>query len=162
MKQYGILEYFKEAVRSCDDVSMANYPHLFLNVSAAPKKVNLFSKLSKKLVRDIMTFVVRLHYANYLNQHLYKIDSKFDFKTYPQLKLVFSEMENELDLKARSIARKDKSALPVVGESDGAASHAASENFETSDRLGSVVNNVCNALRDFEKYFRDTKFGRDT
>jgi hypothetical protein len=98
-----------------------------------------------------MTFVVRLHYANYLMCHLYGAESEFDFRTYPVLRLVFDEIESEMDGLSRRL-RKSSQSASIQLEDDG----ADSDGKEKNDRLSTVVNNTCTALREFEKYVRDT------
>jgi hypothetical protein len=96
-----MLEHFKQAASSCENIGSGKFPLLFENASDVsldkkPKRSNLLGQTNKKIVRDMMTFVVRLHYANYLNRRLYKVKAKFNFKTYPTLRTVFTEMELEL------------------------------------------------------------------
>jgi hypothetical protein len=132
---------------------MKNFPLLFLNsspASARNKKANLYNKLKKKLHNQIMTFVVRLHYANYPMVHLFKVESSFDFRTYPLLSYVLEALENEMDGLSRRI-RRSVAKAPKPVEEDG----DASDGKKMNDRLSTVVNNACAALREFEKYVRD-------
>jgi hypothetical protein len=104
----------------------------------------------------MMTFVVRLHYANYLNRRLYKVKAKFNFKTYPTLRTVFTEMELELkDLEKKRLA-KLSSAAPFAAQPVPENAVVLDDEAKNGDGLSTVVSNVCTALRQFEKYVRDS------
>jgi hypothetical protein len=164
LKEYAMLEHFKQAVSSCESLGSDKHPLLFENVTDVSsdkklKRSNLLGQSNKKIVRDMMTFVVRLHYANYLNRRLYKVKSKFNFKTYPSLRLVFNEMEYELgDLEKRRVKKIAKLAPAAALQAQPVAENAFALEDEqgNNEGLSTVVGNVCTALRQFEKYVRDS------
>jgi hypothetical protein len=121
--------------------------------TAKNKKQDLFNNLNKIFSNQIMTFVVRLHYADYLMHHLYGAKSKFDFKTYPVLPRVFDEIESEMEAAwGKRIVRSSKSAST---EFNNAAASSPGGQETVADRLSTVVDNTCTALREFEKFVRD-------
>jgi hypothetical protein len=132
--------------------------------TAKNKKQDLFNNLNKIFCNQIMTFVVRLHYADYLMHHLYGAKSKFDFKTYPVLPRVFDEIESEMEAAwGRRIVSSSKSASTefnnAAASSPGGQEMAASSpggQVMVADRLSTVVDNLSTALREFEKFVRDS------
>jgi len=94
-KKYNIVNHVKNILRECNDVTATMFPLLYSNTLAGTPRVKL-TQLLKKSHKMIMCFVVRLHYAVHVMNELYGEGMKFDFKTFPELELVFRELKTEL------------------------------------------------------------------
>jgi hypothetical protein len=119
------------------------------------------NKCTKVYFRQLMIFVVRLHYSHYLMCELYDDKSKFDFDTFPQLPLVFDEIELALRSPPASALRPVDDTGSRVEAADSMSrlvdetspSKVEADRMETNvtaARLTAVVNNVCTALQEFE------------
>ena len=96
-----MFEFVQEVLRDCPDLTSTYFPHLFENTKpdlSATSKESL-QMCSKKSERNIMIFIVRLHYAVSIcnafrleNDPKYKA-IKFDFHTFPILEDLFKELE---------------------------------------------------------------------
>ena len=96
-----MFEFIQEVLRDCPDLTSTHFPHLFENTKpdlSATLKESL-QMCSKKSERNIMIFIVRLHYAVSIcnafrleNDPKYKA-IKFDFHTFPILEDLFKELE---------------------------------------------------------------------
>lgn len=157
VKKYSIQEFFKAAVLFCKDVDSTKYPRLFISSHDATtknKKQDLFNQLNKIHSNQMMTFVVRLHYAHHLMNQLYGAKSKFDFKTYPILIRVFDAIEREMNVAWRRINKSSKDSSTELTDVV-AASPGGEETVD--DELSTVVNNMVMALQNFEKFVRSMK-----
>ncbi len=143
-KKYNIVTHVKDILRDCSDVKSTNFPLLYSNTRPGPPKVKL-TQLLKKSHKTIMCFVVRLHYAVHVMNELYGDEMKLDFETFPELEVVFRELEMELKTYHNTSDTKPirRIALPGI--------HASDELIgETCVRIKTVANRLSNIVQELD------------
>jgi hypothetical protein len=95
---YKVQDHFRAVLRECADVTQNNYPHHYANKIEGGKKGKNVSKITLKWQREIMLFLVRLHYSVHVYNTAYIQEKdaekvQFDFETFPKLKRCLDQLE---------------------------------------------------------------------
>jgi hypothetical protein len=115
LKAYDVHKHALVALEDCVNVTESDFPHLYRNTQpglSALSKQNIRMCL-KKSERNILIFLVRLHYAVAVC-NAFRLASarkdlplfKFDFDTFPELKSVLVELEFDRERAVKSNYRK--------------------------------------------------------
>jgi hypothetical protein len=133
VKAYDVHKHVVAALEECVNVTNSEFPNLYSNTQpglSASSKQSIRMCL-KKSERNILIFVVRLHYAVSIcnafrsaseRKDLPKIS--FDFETFPELKLVLIELEFDRECavkctnRKKTVRIKNESDLVNLGEHD--------------------------------------------
>jgi len=95
-------DHFRKCIRDCDDITSDSFPLLAKNkYKSSEKKGKNVSKLTNMSQRKIIIFIVRLHYAMNIMNHVpaEPENLEFNFKTFPEMKKCFEELERDLEEK---------------------------------------------------------------
>lgn len=126
MKAYDVHKHALVALQDCVNVTKSEFPHLYRNTQpglSASSKQNIRMCL-KKSERNILIFLVRLHYAVAVC-NAFRLASarkdlpvfKFDFDTFPELKTVLTELEFDRECAVRTSINRKKT-MRIKYESD--------------------------------------------
>jgi hypothetical protein len=113
---YELFQFVQAALIDCPDLTNTRFPHLFKNTKpglSATSKESL-EMCTKKSERNIMIFIVRLHYALSI-YNAFRLENnskfnplKFDFRTFPQLENVLTELEYDRNVAVNKTGKKKR------------------------------------------------------
>ena len=103
------MDHFWVAIRKCPDVTQNAFPFLYRNRKERNTGKATLRNLVSHPQKQIMLFVVRLHYATAIMAAMQKDNGAFNFKTFPLLKDVFMQLEYDLHNKSVGKDRLDRS-----------------------------------------------------
>jgi hypothetical protein len=125
LKAYDVYKHAVVALEECENVTKINFPHLYRNTQpglSSSSKENIRMCL-KKSERNILIFVVRLHYAvavcnafRVASERKDLVPLKFNFDTFPELKLVLTELELDRECAVKCTNRKKTARVKFESE----------------------------------------------
>ena len=153
-KGYDIHKHAVAALKECVGITKIDFPHLYRNTQpglSASSKQNIRMCL-KKSERNILIFIVRLHYA-ILVCNAFRLASGrrdlppfvFDFGTFPELKSVLIELEHDRECAVKHTYRKKANRIKLEASMD------PDEN-DLMERLDQLESNLTS---EFRKTFQD-------
>lgn len=157
LKAYDIYKHAVAALKECAEITKTDFPNLYRNTQpglSASSKQNIRMCL-KKSERNILIFIVRLHYA-ILVCNAFRLASGrrdlspfvFDFDTFPELKAVLMELEHDRENAVKHIYRKKANRIKLEAAMD------PDEN-DLMERLDQLESNLTS---EFRKTFQDVYY----
>ena len=155
VKAYDVHKHAVAALKECMNVTKADFPHLHRNTQpglSASSKQSIRMCL-KKSERNILIFVVRLHYAiSICNAFRSASESKdlprinFDFETFPELESVLIELESDRECAVKCTNRKKTARIKHESDLDDQCEN------DLMERLDELESNLTSEMR---KTFQD-------
>jgi hypothetical protein len=126
LKAYDIYKHAVVALEECENVTKINFPHLHTRNTqtglSSSSKENIRMCL-KKSERNILIFVVRLHYAitvcnafRVAPERRDLVAIRFNFDTFPELEAVLMELELDRECAVKCTNRKKMTRVKLESE----------------------------------------------